>query len=113
MAKKNQLLRVPPYAVEQSLKQLGSNLRTARLARNWTIAEIAERIGTGPRAVADAEKGKPATGIVVYMALLWALDLLGDMEDIADPLKDPIGQRLSWLRERTRARHTEELNNDF
>ncbi|MEI8295713.1 MAG: helix-turn-helix transcriptional regulator [Alphaproteobacteria bacterium] len=113
MAKKNQLLRVPPYPVEQSLKQLGNNLRTARLARNLTIADIAEKIGTGPRAVSDAEKGKPSTGAVVYMALLWALDLLDHMESVADPTEDPIGQRLSLLRERSRAHHTKELDNDF
>jgi transcriptional regulator with XRE-family HTH domain len=113
MAKKNQLLASPPYSVEQTLKQLGSNLRIARLCRNWTIAEIAEKIGTGPRAVLDAEKGKPSTGIVVYMALLWALDLLDQIESVADPTKDIVGQRLSLSRERSRSRHSGEIDNDF
>ncbi len=113
MAKKNQLLTSPPYPVEQELKQLGTNLRIARLSRKWTIAEIAEKIGTGPRAVLDAEKGKPSTGVVVYMALLWALDLLEHMESVADPAKDTIGQRLSLARERSRSRHKGVLDNDF
>ena len=113
MAKKNKLLVSPPYPVEQTLKQLGHNLRIARLCRNWTIAEVAEKIGTGPRAVLDAEKGKPSTGFVVYMALLWALDLLDNMESVADPAKDTIGQRLSLSHERSRSRHSGGLDNDF
>ena len=113
MAKKNQLLAAPPYPVEQELKQIGTNLRIARLSRNWTIAEIAEKIGTGPRAVLDAEKGKPSTGIVVYMALLWAFDLLDHMESVADPAKDTVGQRLSLSHERSRSRHRGALDNDF
>ena len=44
-------------------------LRTARLRRNLTIQDVADKIGTGPRAVADTEKGKSSTGIVVYVAL--------------------------------------------
>jgi DNA-binding XRE family transcriptional regulator len=57
MAARNKLLAAPPYAVEQALKRLGANLRTARLRRNLTINDMAEKIGTGERAVVDAEKG--------------------------------------------------------
>lgn len=113
MAKKNLLLTTPPYAVERALARLGANLRTARLRRNLTIKNMAEKIGTGPRAVADAEKGKPATGIAVYMALLWALDLIDQMEDIADPAKDKEGQALALSRERRRARAAVKIDNDF
>ena len=55
MAARNKLLTAPPYAVEQTLKRLGANLRTARLRRNLTIDDMAEKIGTGERAVANAE----------------------------------------------------------
>lgn len=113
MSKKNSLLAAPPYPVEQTLKKLGANLRTARLRRKWTIAELAEKIGTGPRAVADAEKGKPSTGIVVYSAILWALDLLNQIDTVADPEKDEEGKRLALSREPLRARHSKEIDNDF
>ena len=52
----NLLTTAPPYEIEQAIKRLGANLRTARLRRNLTIAEVAERIGTGVRPVADAER---------------------------------------------------------
>jgi transcriptional regulator with XRE-family HTH domain len=66
---------------------MDENLRTARIRRRMTIADVAERIGTGPRAVMDAEKGKASTGIVVYAGLLWLYDLLAPLEEVADPLK--------------------------
>ena len=103
----------PPYPVEQALKRLGTNLRTARLRRNLTIRNVAEKIGTGPRPVSDAEKGKPSTGVAVYIALLWAYDLLNPLNDVADPALDEEGMALSLHRERARARESETLDNDF
>jgi transcriptional regulator with XRE-family HTH domain len=113
MSARNKLLTAPPYPVEQSLKQLGANLRTARLRRNLTIADMAEKIGTGTRAVADAERGKASTGIAVYTAMLWALDLIYQVAEVAAPERDEEGQALALARERSRARVTNELSNDF
>jgi transcriptional regulator with XRE-family HTH domain len=113
MAKKNTLTQAPPYAVEQAIKRLGANLRTARLRRNLTIEDVAEKIGTGPRAVSDAEQGKISTGIAVYTALLWAYDLLGPMEALADPATDEEGMSRSTRRERARSEKPEQLDNDF
>ena len=113
MTARNKLLTMPPYAVEKTLAGLGANLRTARLRRNLTIGDMAERIGTGPRAVADAEKGKPSTSIAAYAALLWALDLLDQLDLVAVPERDAEGQALALARERDRARPRAELSNDF
>lgn len=113
MTAKNALLSAPPYAVEQTLKHLGTNLRTARLRRNLTIEDVAEKIGTGPRPVSDAEKGKPSTSAAVYIALLWVYDLLHQMSDVASPELDEHGLTLSMTRERVRAREKKELDNEF
>lgn len=113
MTSRNKLLNAPPYPVEQTLKALGANLRTARLRRNLTIADMAGKIGTGVRAVADAERGKPSTGIAVYTAMLWALDLLHQVADVAAPDRDEEGQALALMRERSRARPKTDLSNDF
>ena len=111
MTAKNTLIQAPPYAVEKAIKRLGTNLRTARLRRNLTIEDVAEKIGTGPRAVSDAEKGKISTSIAVYTALLWAYDLLSPMEELADPALDEEGLNLSLLKERARAKGG--LDNEF
>ena len=113
MTAKNTLIQAPPYPVEKAIKNLGANLRTARLRRNLTIEEVGEKIGTGPRAVSDAEKGKISTGIAVYTALLWVYDLLGSMDELADPSLDEEGLSLSLSKNRARARAKEGLDNDF
>lgn len=113
MTAKNTLTTVPPYPVEQALKRLGANLRTARLRRNLTIGDVAAKIGTGPKPVSDAEKGKPSTSAAVYMALLWAYDLLRAMEGIADPASDREGLALGSSRERVRAREATDLDDEF
>jgi len=113
MTARNTLIKAPPYPVEQAINRLGANLRTARLRRNLTIEEVGEKIGTGPRAVADAEKGKVSTGVAVYTALLWAYDLLGPLNELADPALDDEGLSLSLSRDRARARAKEGLDNDF
>jgi transcriptional regulator with XRE-family HTH domain len=107
------LTKAPPYPVEEALERLGANLRTARLRRNLTIEAVAEKIGTGVRAVADAEKGRPGTGGAVYFALLWVYDLLSQLETIADPALDAEGLARLAQRERASTPGKGRLNNDF
>ena len=113
MVARNQLLIAPPYPVEQALKRLGDNLRTARIRRNYTIEEVAQKIGTGRRAIMDAEKGKASTGVGVYAALLWVYDLIQPLEDLANPSKDEQGLTFASAKEKTRARKTGGLDSDF
>ena len=113
MARKNVLTSSPPYPVEQAIRRLGAHLRTARLRRNLPIEDVAQKIGTGRRAVLDAEKGKASTSAAVYMALLWAYDLLTPMETIADPASDREGLALSAQRARARRSTPHELDSDF
>ena len=113
MSARNPLLEAPPYPVEHATKTLGANLRTARLRRNLTIQDVADKIGTGPRAVADAEKGKSSTGIVVYVALLWTYGLLSPFPELAAPEHDDEGLALVRGGERARAHRSGELDDDF
>jgi transcriptional regulator with XRE-family HTH domain len=113
MVARNNLLEAPPYAVEQALKKVGRNLRQARLRRKQTIGEVAQRIGTGLRAVRDAESGKPSTGVGIYAALLWAYDLLDPLDRLADPLLDQEGLALAAAKEGKRARKGGDLDNEF
>lgn len=113
MPARNTLLPAPPHPVELALAELGANLRTARLRRNLTIEEVAQKIGTGRRAVSDAERGKPSTSVVTYAALLWTFDLLSEKSSLADPAHDLEGQTLERFRSRVRARRSRALDNDF
>src|SRR5271154_1138263 len=113
MKPRNSLLAATPYEIETGLKKLGSNLRIARLRRNLTIMDVAQKIGASRFAVADAEKGKASTGIAIYAALLWAYGLIDQLTDLADPARDEEGSTLALDRERTRATHRRKLDNDF
>ncbi|HUZ66387.1 MAG TPA: helix-turn-helix domain-containing protein, partial [Beijerinckiaceae bacterium] len=104
MAARNSLLAAPPYQVERTLKTLGANLRTARLRRNLSIEEAAAKIGVGRHVVADAEKGKPSTGVAIYAGLLWVFGLTEQLARVADPDADEEGRLLAKGRERLHAR---------
>lgn len=113
MARKNALTAAPPLPVATALRDLGIRLRAARLARNLTLEDVSRRIGTGPRAVSDAEAGKPGVSASVLVALLWVYDLLEPFSQLADPAADLMAQ--SHLRSRVRARRSRlgGLDNDF
>lgn len=113
MKARNALLGATPYQVEQALKKLGADLKTARLRRNLTSEEVAQKIGTSRFAVADAERGKPSASVAVYAALLWAYGLIDRLAELADPSKDEEGMQLALAREPVRARHRRELSNEF
>jgi len=113
MPRLNALLTALPSPVEQSLRRLGASLKTARLRRNLSLESVAEKIGTSRRVIADAESGKPSTGIVIYTALLWTYGLLPQLDEVAAPERDLEGLTLSGLRDRTRARTARGLDDDF
>lgn len=113
MTARNLLLDALPYPVEQALKTLGANLRTARLRRNESLEDVAARIGVGRHVIADAEKGKPSTGIAIYAGLLWAYGLTEQLSNVADPDADEEGRLLAKRSERVHARSAKVLDNDF
>jgi hypothetical protein len=61
----------------------------------------------------DAEKGKPSTGVAVYLALLWVYGLLTPAGDLADPTKDKDGLARDPTSRRLRARKSGALDSDF
>src|ERR1700674_3917602 len=98
------LLGATHYQVEQTLKKLGADMKTARLLRNSTGEQPAKKIGPSRFTVADAEKGKPSTSVAVYAALLWAYGLIDRLADLADPDNDEEGTRLALSRGPLRSR---------
>ena len=94
MTRISKIAKSPPAAVENILNRLGRNIRTARLRRKLSREQLAERIGISRYVVADIEKGKPTTAIAAYLGALWALGLLRDMREVADPDRDEEGKIL-------------------
>ena len=113
MPRPTRIARSPPAAVEEALQRLGRNIRTARLRRRMPQEQLAKRVGVSRFVVADIERGKPTSGVAVYMGALWALGLLAQMRDVADPDRDEEGKTLERARSPRTARPRRSLSDDF
>jgi len=114
MPPRSPLTETPPFAVETAIRTLGVNLRTARLRRNLTMAEVADKLGVNRHVIADAENGKAGTGVAVYVGMLWVMGLLDHLERVADPAADEVGLARSIADGRERAgRGAGGMDNDF
>ncbi|GHT01968.1 hypothetical protein AGMMS50276_31270 [Synergistales bacterium] len=111
MARTNLLFQALPFEIASSLAELGKNLKTARKRRKLSARQVAEKLGVEQRSVLDAEKGKPTTAISTYAGLLWVYHLIGDMREMASPMKDTEGLRLAAVHEKKSIKS--ELDNDF
>ena len=58
---------------------VGEQIRLARLRRNLSIAQIAERATCSPLTVSRIEKGAPTVAIGIYLRVLYALQLDDDI----------------------------------
>jgi len=102
-----------PFLVERALEELGYNIRKARVRRNISLKDMSERLGIHRSVLADVENGKPGTSIAAYAGMLWAMDLLQDLQAVADPAHDSHGLALASREERERASSPRGMDNDF
>lgn len=85
----------------ESLQRLGERVRLARLRRNLTQAELADRMGAARLSVVSLEKGRPG---VALGTVLKALTVLGYTDRIGELLaNDPIGEDMEIVSGRRRA----------
>jgi len=88
-----------------SLVALGARLKEARLLRNWTQAEIAEKAGLSESSIRKVEAGSPHITVGAYLALLDVLALPKAFDRVLAPGDDTLGEALgrNALRKRARA----------
>ncbi len=93
-----------PRKLMQNMQIVGEQIKLARLRRDLSVAQIAERATCSPLTVNRVEKGSPTVSIGIYLRILYALQLDEDILLLAK--NDEIGrslQDLSLLKERKRA----------
>ena len=72
-----------PIKMAENLSIVGEQLRLARLRRDLSIEQVAERAQCGRMTVARLEKGIPTVSIGVLLRVLYALQLGDDILKIA------------------------------
>src|SRR5688572_25644072 len=86
----------------EAVGRLGERLRLARLRRNLSQADVADRAGIVRKTLVDLEAGKPTVSIGV---LVKAMAVLGYLERVPALLEsDPVGEDLEIAHGRKRAR---------
>ena len=95
---------LPTLAVVQALRRLGEDLRSARLKRRLPMRIVAERASISRATLQRVERGDAGVGAGVYASVLHALGLLSDLDLVADPLRDEVGQARSHAALPRRAR---------
>lgn len=92
-----------PRKLEQKMQLVGEQIRLARLRRNLSIAQIAERATCSELTVSRVEKGTPTVAIGIYLRILYALQLEDDILALAKD--DMLGRALQdiGLKHRERA----------
>lgn len=77
-----------------ALKQLGNDLRSARLRRGISVADLAVRAGTSASTITRLEKGDSGVGIGALSDVLVVFGLIDRLADLIDARKDELGMAL-------------------
>ena len=95
-----------PRRASRNLQIVGEQIRLARLRRNLSISQIAQRATCSELTVMRVEKGTPTVAMGIYLRVLFALGLDEDMLYLAQA--DPIGRDLQDLQIKQRSRASKE-----
>ena len=81
-----------PRKLEQKMRVVGEQIKLARLRRNLSVAQVAERATCSPLTVSRIEKGVPTVAIGIYLRVLYTLQLDDDILSLAKD--DELGRAL-------------------
>ena len=101
------------FGVEELLQQVGQNIKTARIRRNLTILELANRVHVDERTISRLEKGDPSINFKNLVTVLMVLGLEDSVFDLADPNADELGRALELKKYPKRVRKMDQLSDDF
>lgn len=96
-----------PRKLDATMAVMGEQIKLARLRRNLSIAQVAERASCSPLTINRIEKGAPTVSIGIYARVLYALQLDDDLLKIAGD--DTLGRTLQDLSLKHRQRASKKL----
>ena len=86
-----------------SLSALGERLKEARLRRNWTQAQTAEKAGLSESSVKKVESGTPRITVGAYLSLLDVFGMPTALDRVMSRGEDTLGDALARNATRKRA----------
>ena len=92
----------PHPVIQRLLRDLGENIRLARLRRKLSMRLVAERAGMSRSTLASVERGEPSVTLGSYANVLHCLGLHSDLAAVA--LDDELGRKLQDAQLPTRRR---------
>jgi len=75
---------------QRATTHLAGVVQRARLARNLTQADLAERARVSPGSIHRLERAEPGVALWVWLNAMEALGLLALLEDLRDPVTDAL-----------------------
>ena len=96
-----------PRKLEEKMEVVGEQIKLARLRRDLSLAQVAERATCSPLTVSRIEKGSPTVAIGIYLRVLYALQLDDDILLLAKD--DELGRQLQDMALTTRQRASKKV----
>ena len=96
-----------PRKLEEKMKVVGEQIKLARLRRDLSLTQVAERATCSPLTVSRIEKGTPTVAIGIYLRVLYALQLDDDILLLAK--EDKLGRQIQDMELSTRHHDSKKL----
>lgn len=89
------------------MEVVGEQIKLARLRRDLSLTQVAERATCSPLTVSRIEKGTPTVAIGIYLRVLYALQLDDDILLLAK--EDKLGRQIQDMELSTRHHASKKL----
>lgn len=99
--------------VADLLKQVGENIKIARVRRGITIRELANRVHVDERTISRMEKGDSSINFKNLITVLAVLGISESIGELANPIHDEVGKALELKNKPQRVRSKDKLSDDF
>lgn len=96
-----------PRKLEEKMEVVGEQIKLARLRRDLSLTQVAERATCSPLTVSRIEKGTPTVAIGIYLRVLYALQLDDDILLLAK--EDKLGRQIQDMELSTRHHASKKL----
>lgn len=87
---KRQESRFASPPVKATGQHLGALVRQARIARNWTMAELAERARVSLATLKRIEGGSLSTSLGAWLAVFERVGLMSRLGELRDPVSEAL-----------------------